>query len=495
MVGALAGGGAGGPAATTTVATKHAPSKGQKKKAKPTRSPRELTELLRQDCGSCHGLTMKGGLGPALLPDRMARYGKASLVAIMRNGVAHTAMPAWRDELSVAEAEFLAERLIAGLPEPEFREAEATVAPLGLRGTGDLGCIIERASGTVVIVETTTNSILGEVTGLGDLSHASIVFSRDQRYAYVFGRDGGLTKIDLLGRRIVRRVIQGGNSIGGAISQDGKWVAVSNYEPGGVRIFDSDTLDLVADVPATGGSKTVGLVEAPDHRFVWSLFDSDEIWVARFRGPGDLTIHKFTEIGAKPYDAMITPDGRHYVAGLFGEDGMALIDLWDLESGVRRVVDEQGRGDEKLPVYKMPHLEGWAMTNAHSYLPAVGRNRVLCLDGTGFKVFDRVDVHGRPVFVVAAPDGRRLWVNFAYPDNGVVQVIDTQSRRVVKRLEPGPGVMHMEFTPKGERIWISVRDANKVEIYDAYAMTKVGELPVTKPSGIFFTHRAGQLGK
>ena len=119
-----------------------------------------------------------------------------------------------------------------------------------LRGTGDLGIIIERASGSVQIIETSGNTSLARVEGLGDLSHASTVYSRDERYAYVFGRDGGLTKIDLLEQRIVKRVMQSGNSIGGAISQDGTLVAVSNYTPGGVKIFDANTLDLVADIPA-----------------------------------------------------------------------------------------------------------------------------------------------------------------------------------------------------------------------------------------------------
>ncbi|MCS5562226.1 MAG: protein nirF, partial [Marinobacter nauticus] len=117
--------------------------------------------------------------------------------------------------------------------------------PVELRGTGDLGLIIERATGSVLVVDHSEHEILGRVEGLGDLSHASVVYSRDARYGYVFGRDGGLTKVDLLTRTVTDRVIQSGNSIGGAISQDGRYVAVSNYEPGGVNIFDSETLDTV----------------------------------------------------------------------------------------------------------------------------------------------------------------------------------------------------------------------------------------------------------
>ena len=96
-----------------------------------------------------------------------------------------------------------------------------------LRGTGDLGLVVERSAGSVMLIETTRRSEIGRVAGLGDLSHASAVFSRDGRYAYVFGRDGGLSKVDLLRARVEHRVVQSGNAIGGAISQDGKLVVDS----------------------------------------------------------------------------------------------------------------------------------------------------------------------------------------------------------------------------------------------------------------------------
>ena len=58
-----------------------------------------------------------------------------------------------------------------------------------LRGTGDLGVVIERADGAVTLVNTSAKAPYARVDGLGDLSHASVVFSRDARYAFVFGRD------------------------------------------------------------------------------------------------------------------------------------------------------------------------------------------------------------------------------------------------------------------------------------------------------------------
>jgi len=366
------------------------------------------------------------------------------------------------------------------------------------RGTGDLGVIVERASGSVQIIETTGKTSLFRVDGLGDLSHASVVFSRDERYAYIFGRDGGLSKIDLLCGKLEKRIVQAGNSIGGAISQDGKLVAVSNYQPGGVKVFTADTLELVADLPAVDGkgksSKVVGLVDAPGQQFVYTLYDAGEIRIADMTNPAEPEVQVFTEIGRLPYDALITPNGRYYIAGLFGEDGMAKLDLWRPQQGVQRILGDYGRGEEKLPVYKMPHLEGWAMADGQLFLPAVGRHEVLVIDSQTWKETGRIAVHGQPVFVEARPDGRQVWVNFAHPRNDTVQVIDTQTLKIVKTMQPGKGVLHMEFTPRGESVWISVRDMDSVQVYDTASLKQVAQLPAVKPSGIFFTARAHRTG-
>lgn len=368
-----------------------------------------------------------------------------------------------------------------------------------VRGTGDLGVVIERASGSVLVVDTSAQKSIARVEGLGDLSHASVVFSRDGRFAYVFGRDGGLTKIDVLLGRIDKRIVQAGNSIGGAISQDGRLVASQNYAPGGVKVFAADTLELVADVPASFGSsgqlsKVVGLADAPGNRFVWSLFDAGEIWVGDFSVANKPVVDKYRNIGNQPYDGLITPDGRHYLAGLFGEDGMALLDLWHPERGVQRVLGGYGRGEEKLPVYKMPHLRGWAVAGRSAFVPAIGRHEVLVMDTETWKETGRIKVSGQPVFVIARPDGRQVWVNFAFPDNGNVDVIDVEKRNVVRQLAPGKAVLHMEFTPRGESVWISARDDNRVVVYDTASFEQRGSLAATAPSGVFFTSRANRTG-
>jgi protein NirF len=367
------------------------------------------------------------------------------------------------------------------------------------RGTGDLGLIIERASSSIQIIETSGNSSIGRIDELGDLSHASAVYSRDARFAYIFGRDGGLTRVDILNTEITHRVLQAGNSIGGAISQDGRLVAVSNYEPGGVKVFDADTLALVADIPAGYGnqqqrSKVVGLVDAPGQKFVYALWDANEIQVLDMSDRDNPQITRFKDIGQQPYDALITPDGRYYIAGLFGEDGMALLDLWNLDAGVKRILPGYGKGEQKLPVYKMPHLEGWAVAGDLAFVPAVGRHEVLVINLRNWQEAGRIQVHGQPVFVMARPDGRHVWVNFALPDNDTIQVIDTQSLAVIKELKPGKGVLHMEFEPRGEEVWLSVRDEGRVEIYNTASFERIATIPASKPSGIFLSARAHRIG-
>ena len=365
------------------------------------------------------------------------------------------------------------------------------------RGSGDMGLVIERESGSIGVLDTSARTRLGTIEGLGDLSHASVVFARDGASAYVFGRDGALTKVNLRSGRIEGRVMQAGNSIGGAISQDGTLVVAQNYQPGGIKVFDARTLAPLADIPAVvdgKASRVVGLADLPGRRFIYSLFDAGQTWIVDLADPARPLLTKFENIGKQPYDALISPDGRYYIAGLFGEDGLAKIDLWAPQPRVERILPGYGKGEQPLPVFKMPHLRGWSIAGRHAYLPAIGRREVLVVDTETWKEVGRIPVAGQPVFVMARPDGRQVWVNFAVPDYDTVQVIDTQTRQVVHSLKPGKAVLHMEFTPRGDAVWISARDDHHIAVIDTASFKTLALLPAKSPSGIFFTSRAARMG-
>ena len=75
---------------------------------------RELLVLLKQDCGSCHGMRLTGGLGPALTPEALRTKPAESLAATIVYGRTGTAMPPWRRFMSEAEASWLVARMIDG---------------------------------------------------------------------------------------------------------------------------------------------------------------------------------------------------------------------------------------------------------------------------------------------------------------------------------------------------------------------------------------------
>jgi protein NirF len=65
---------------------------------------------------------------------------------------------------------------------------------------------------------------------------------------------------------------------------------------------------------------------------------------------------------------------------------------------------------------------------------------------------------------------------------------------VVADLQPGPAVLHMEFTARGDQLWLSLRDGDQVQVWDPYSLKQLTTLPAEKPSGIFFSSRAQKMG-
>ncbi len=76
-----------------------------------------LVRMVRQDCGSCHGMRLTGGLGPAITREALADWPLDSLVATIYQGRPGTPMPGWRSMISEAEARWIAEQLRRGFPE------------------------------------------------------------------------------------------------------------------------------------------------------------------------------------------------------------------------------------------------------------------------------------------------------------------------------------------------------------------------------------------
>lgn len=74
----------------------------------------ELTHMVKHDCGSCHGMTLKGGLGPSLLPEQFKDKNIEYIKLTILHGRNGTAMPPWKSIISDDDAQWIAEFLISG---------------------------------------------------------------------------------------------------------------------------------------------------------------------------------------------------------------------------------------------------------------------------------------------------------------------------------------------------------------------------------------------
>ena len=81
----------------------------------PDQRQAELLHRLRHDCGSCHGMTLRGGLGPPLLPSTLQDKDAAGLAEVILKGMPGTPMPPWDFEIARDEAVWLARRLKEGV--------------------------------------------------------------------------------------------------------------------------------------------------------------------------------------------------------------------------------------------------------------------------------------------------------------------------------------------------------------------------------------------
>ena len=106
--------------AACAVLTSAAAAKDLKSGASDTVLPAErqtqLVRMVRQDCGSCHGIQLTGGLGPALTRERMADMPLDSLTAVIYQGRPGTPMPGWKSMISEADAHWIARQLQTGFP-------------------------------------------------------------------------------------------------------------------------------------------------------------------------------------------------------------------------------------------------------------------------------------------------------------------------------------------------------------------------------------------
>ena len=379
------------------------------------------------------------------------------------------------------------------------------VAPAAVAGgLGSRVFVVERSAGSLAVYDFMDRKLLpGRITGLGDLRHATMIFTPDLRWGYLATRSGQVSRIDLEKLERAGEIFTSQNSIDNAISQDGRFIATAEYVPGGVTILDAASLEVVKRHPATfqSGQETLpsratGIVDAPGNRFVCVLIEAAEIWIIDASKPDFPIEHRIPTHQSSPYDAMIPPDGRYYVVGHMKSDRVSLLDLARPEAGVREVsLRDPSRSYEQGTPVKLPHLASWAVAGRWIFVPLVGENRLAVLDRESFAFERSIPLRGHPVYAVRSPSEREVWVSFSgEEDDAWLQVIDSERLEVTKSLRVGKRIYHMDFTPRGSHVLVSANGDNRLFLVNATSYAVEDSVQLDSPSGIFGVWRAFRIG-
>jgi protein NirF len=371
-------------------------------------------------------------------------------------------------------------------------------------GIGSRVFVVERATGSLAVYDFVERELLSKrITGLGNLRHATMIFSPDLRYGYLSSRSGQVSRIDLHTLERDGVVFTSENSIDNAIGGGGRVIATAEYVPGGVTFVDARTLEVLARHDATYEhdgqrlpSRVTGIVDAPGDRFVCVAIEGAEIWVIDASKPDFPITHRIPTDQDNPYDAMITPDGRWYVVGHMKSDRVSVLDLTRPEAGIRNVSlrDPKVDYDRASPV-KLPHLASWAVAGQSIFVPLVGEDRLAVLDRRTWKFVRSIPLRGHPVYAVRSPTEREVWVSFSgEEDDAFVQVIDTESLTITDTIEVGRRIYHMDFTPRASHVLISANQDEKLFLVNAVTHEIEDSVPLASPSGIFGVWRAFRIG-
>jgi len=371
-------------------------------------------------------------------------------------------------------------------------------------GIGSKVFIVERETGSLAVYDFVERKLLPRrITGLGNLRHATMIFSPDLRYGYLSSRGGQVSRINLQKLERDGIVFTSENSIDNAIGAGGRVIATAEYVPGGVTFVDAQTLEVLARHDATYEhdgqqipSRVTGIVDAPGDRFVCVMIEGAEIWVIDASKPDFPITHRIPTDQDNPYDAMITPDGRWYVVGHMKSDRVSVLDLTQPEAGVRNISlrDPKVDYDRKAPV-KLPHLASWAVAGQSIFVPLVGEDRLAVLDRQTWEFKRSIPLRGHPVYAVRSPTEREIWVSFSgEEDDAFVQIIDTESLSVIDTIEVGRRIYHMDFTPRASHVLITANEDEKLFLVNAVTREIEDVVELESPSGIFGVWRAFRIG-
>jgi DNA-binding beta-propeller fold protein YncE len=476
--------------------------------------------LYQQHCSSCHGIDRIGGMGPALLPESLARLKKSDAMQTIRDGRAATQMIGFANRLTPDEVAQVSDYIYSGVsPAPTHTEANirdsrivhftnlpARTLPLFAgRDLMNLFLVVEAGDHHVSILDGDKLEVIHRFQSRYAL-HGGPKFTADGRYVFFASRDGWVSKFDIWNLKTVAEVRVGLNTRNVAVSEDGKWVIAANYLPGNLVLLDAD-LKLVKVIAATtlDGNKSsrVSAVydAAPRKSFVAALKDIPEIWEISY-DPTIEPIYNGMVHDYKMGEGIAIP-GFQNPRRTFLE---TVMDDFFFDSSYAHVMgaSRNGRGQvvhldvrkriADLDIPGMPHLgSGITWTRDGRTVmasPNLKDGLVSVVDMADWKVIKQIPTLGPGFFMRSHGNTRYAWVDsMMSPAKNTLQVIDKLSLEKVAEISAAPGktLAHVEFDRYGKYVlaslWERKQDGGAIIIYDAQSLKEIKRIPMDKPVG------------
>ncbi len=482
--------------------------------------------LYQKHCAQCHGADRFGVTGPALLPENLERLRKTEAIKTIKNGREATQMAGFGAVLSDDEIKQLADWLYTPVePRPVWGEKEIRTSRVVHFAPGtlpdkpqfsadpqNLFVVVEVGDHHVSILDGDKLEPIFRFPSRYAL-HGGPKFTPDGRYVFFASRDGWISKFDIWNLKTVAEVRAGINTRNAAVSGDGKYVAVANYLPNTLAIFDAElNLLKLMDVVDQSGKKTsrVSAVydAAPRKSFVAALKDVPELWEISYdpKAPdipaGLIHDYQYKEGAFVPgfLNPRRTPlddilDDFFFAqsykevmgasrGGMGGTDG---------KSGKGQVINlDVRRKIATLDLPGMPHL-GSGITweyQGHPVMatPNLNEGVISVIDMKDWKTLKQIATPGPGFFMRSHENTRYAWVDsMMSPQNkDTLTVIDKNTLEVVAQLKPVPGktLAHVEFTRDGKYALASLwENDGAIIVYDAETLKEVKRIPMKKPVG------------
>ncbi len=481
-----------------------------------------VQKLYAEHCASCHGADRLGGMGPALLPESLARLRRDAAVKVIAEGRHATQMPRFDGKLGAAELRQIADFIYTSpgkVPEWGEREIRASrlehaparpdaARPVHGADPMNLFVVVETGDHHATILDGDRLEPIARFATRFAL-HGGPKFSPDGRFVYFASRDGWVSKYDLWNLRLVAESRAGINTRNIAVSSDGSYVMAANYLPHTLVVLDADLrfvkLIPVRDQAGRTTSRVAAVYDAaPRKSFIAALKDIPEIWEISYDDKAEPIatgmVHDFRYKEGAFIPGKLNP--RRSVLDELLEDFFFTRDYSELlgaarEGGKGQVVNlDVRRKIASVEVPGMPHLASgitWDW-NGRTVLatPNLREGLVSIIDTGDWKVLRQIPTLGPGFFLRSHENTPYAWVDaFMSPRKDTMLVIDKRTLEVVRELRPAPGktTAHVEFSADGRYALVSVWETDgAIIVYDAATLEEVKRLPMNRPSGKYNVH-------